>query len=161
MDLPFYETGKKQKKQLSEKDIELTVSLLQEIQPHQIFIAGDQVDPNGTYKICLDILMESLKRVENESWVKDCWLWLYRGTKHEWQISEIDMAVPLSPEEMVRKRHAIIKHQSQKDLPVFANVNPKESWQRAEDKNRQTAELYDQLGLSEYEGIEAFRRCEF
>lgn len=158
MNLPFYETGKKQKKQFNEVDVDATVKLLQKLKPHQIFVAGDQIDPNGTYKICFDIVVEALKRLKTENWISDCWLWLYRGTKHEWQISEIDMAVPLSPEEMVRKRHAIIKHKSQKDIPVFADTDPREAWQRAEDKNKHTAMVYDSLGLPEYEGVEAFRR---
>lgn len=161
MNLPFYETGKKQKKELSEEDIRLTMDLLMKIKPHQVFIAGDQVDPNSTYKICFDVLVEALNRLKGESWMKDCWLWMYRGTKHEWNIAEIDMAVPLSPDEMVRKRHAVIKHQSQKEIPVFTDVNHQEAWQGAEDKNKLTAAWYDQLGLPEYEGIEAFKRFVF
>ena len=161
LNLPFYETGKLQKKDLCEKDVEITVQLLREIQPHQVFLSGDQVDPNSTYKICLDVVLEAFKRLENEQWVSDCWIWMYRGTKYEWPISEIDMAVPLSPEEMIRKRQAIIKHKSQMKVPVFAGDVANVSWQQAELKNKKTAGWYDNLGLPEYEGVEVFKRCEF
>lgn len=159
LNLPFYETGKKQKKQMSEQDIKITMDLLNQIKPHQVFLAGDLEDPNGTHRICLNILMEALERLnKTESWMKDCWIWMYRGTWYEWPIHEIDMAVPLSPEETIRKRQAILKHKSQKELPVFPGDDFKDRWQRSELRNKLTAEWYDNLGLPEYEGIEAFKR---
>ena len=162
LNLPFYETGKKQKKQFNENDIQITMDLMNQIKPHQVFLAGDLEDPNGTHRICLDILIEALKRLNTtESWMKDCWVWMYRGTKYEWPIHEIEMAVPLSPEETVRKRQAIIKHKSQKELPVFPADDFKDKWQVAENRNKLTAAWYDNLGLPEYEGIEAFKRYFF
>lgn len=161
LNLPFYETGKKQKKEWCEKDIELTVELLQKVQPHQVFLSGDQIDPNSTFKICFDVVIEALKRLSSEKWVADCWLWMYRGTNYEWPISEIDMAVPLSPEETIRKRQAIIKHKSQMTVPAFTGDQSNDSWQRAEYKNQKTAGWYDNLGLPEYEGIEVFKKYIF
>ncbi|MDB5119875.1 MAG: glucosamine/galactosamine-6-phosphate isomerase [Sphingobacteriales bacterium] len=162
MALPFYETAKKQKEVKYEEDILLTMELLQKVKPHQVFTAGDFADPHGTHKICFDIVIQALKRLEKtEAWVKDCWLWLYRGAWHEFSTHEIEMAVPLSPQEVERKRFAIFKHQSQKDRPVFPGDDSREFWVRAEDRTRETAKAYDKLGMAEYEAMEAFVRYKY
>jgi glucosamine-6-phosphate deaminase len=159
MDLPFYDRSKSHKDNSYEADILQTIALLQEVKPHQIFAAGDFADPHGTHKVCFDIVLQALKRLkQDDEWVKDCWLWLYRGAWHEFAIHEIEMAVPLSPQEVLRKRYAIYKHQSQKDVPVFPGDDAREFWVRAEDRTRETANFYDELGLAEYEAIEAFVR---
>lgn len=160
--LPFYDRAKYAKNVSTEDDIIQTMKLLQEIKPHQIFAAGDFADPHGTHKVCFDILKEAIIRLrETEEWTKDCWLWLYRGAWHEFEIHEIEMAVPLSPAEVIRKRHAIFKHQSQKDTPVFPGDDAREFWVRAEERTAETAKIYDNLGLAEYESIEAFVRWKF
>ena len=159
MALPFYEKGKTQKAAMGEEDIQLTIDLLQKIKPHQIFTAGDFADPHGTHLICFNIVLTALKRLrETEDWVKDCWLWMYRGAWLEFETWEIEMAVPLSPAEVIRKRNAIFKHQSQKDRPVFPGDDAREFWVRAEDRTRETARNYDKLGMAEYEAMEAFVR---
>lgn len=161
-DLPFYDRVKVSKKVDFEEDIRQTMELLNLVKPHQVFAAGDFADPHGTHKVCFDIILGALLRLkETEEWVKDCWLWLYRGAWHEFEVHEIEMAVPLSPQEVERKRMAIFKHQSQKDLPVFPGDDRREFWVRAQDRNRETAEAYDQLGLAEYEAMEAFIRWRF
>jgi glucosamine-6-phosphate deaminase len=160
--LPFYETGKTKKNAVGEEDIRLTMELLQKIRPHQVFAAGDFADPNGTHLVCFNIILAALTRLkETEEWVKDCWMWLYRGAWHEFATHEIEMAVPLSPAEVIRKRNAIFKHQSQKDTPVFPGDDAREFWVRAEDRNRETAQCYDKLGLAEYAAMEAFVRYHF
>ena len=161
LDMPFYETGLVKKKPLSEQDIEIIVNLLDDVKPHQVFAAGDLSDPHGTHRVCLKAIFAALDQLKDRDWIKDCWVWLYRGAWQEWGIHEIDMAVPLSPEELLRKRRAIFKHQSQKDRPLFPGHDSREFWQRAEARNRSTATLYDQLGLAEYEAIEAFKRYLF
>ncbi|MDB5029361.1 glucosamine-6-phosphate deaminase [Mucilaginibacter sp.] len=162
MALPFYETGKTRKDTAGEADIKLTIELLQQVKPHQIFAAGDFADPHGTHVACFHILLAALNRLkETEDWVRDCWLWLYRGAWHEFATYEIEMAVPLSPQQVISKRNAIFKHQSQKDRPVFPGEDAREFWVRAGDRNRETAHCYDQLGLAEYEAMEAFVRYEF
>ncbi len=162
MNMPFYETGQVKKKPLGEADIQEVVDILQEIRPHQIFAAGDLRDPHGTHRVCLDAIFAALARLKGrEAWVEDCYLWLYRGAWQEWDIEEIEMAVPISPEELMRKRKAIFKHQSQKDSAVFPGNDKREFWQRSEDRNHATAKLYDQLGLTEYEAMEAFVRYRF
>lgn len=158
MALPFYETGKTKKNPVSKADVDLTVELLQKIKPHQIFAAGDFADPNGTHIVCFKIIIDALAQLKNESWTKDCWLWMYRGAWHEFETHEIEMAVPLSPQEVERKRYAIFKHQSQKDRPVFPGDDAREFWLRAEERNRETAQNYDKLGLANYEAMEAFVR---
>ena len=115
-------------------------------------------DPHGTHRVCLNAIFRAIELLEHEEWMKDCYVWLYRGAWQEWSIEDIDMAVPLSPEELLKKRRAIFKHQSQKDRPLFPGHDSREFWQRAEDRNRNTANIYDQLGLPEYEAIEAFKR---
>ncbi len=161
-DLPFYDRSKLSKDVSFEDDIQQTMTLLRSVKPHQVFAAGDFADPHGTHKVCFDILFEALQRLsKTDEWVKDCWLWLYRGAWHEYPIHEVEMAVPLSPQEVKRKRLAIFKHQSQKDLPVFPGDDPREFWVRAEDRTSETAELYHKLGLAEYEAIEAFVRMRF
>ncbi|OGX87274.1 glucosamine-6-phosphate deaminase [Hymenobacter lapidarius] len=161
--LPFYETGRVRKKPLSDEDIRLTMELLKRIQPHQIYAAGDLSDPHGTHRVCLAAIFQSIQQLKasGTSWLDDCWVWLYRGAWQEWDIYQIEMAVPLSPQELTRKRRAIFKHQSQKDRPLFPGADQREFWQRSEARNRTTAKLYDELGLPEYEGIEAFVRWQF
>jgi len=162
MALPFYETGKTQKNAVGGEDIKLTMELLQQVKPQQVFAAGDFADPHGTHLVCFNIIIAALQRLrETEEWVNDCWLWMYRGAWHEFETYEIEMAVPLSPNEVLRKRNAIFKHQSQKDTPVFPGDDIREFWVRAEDRNRETAKRYDELGLAEYEAIEAFVRYKF
>jgi glucosamine-6-phosphate deaminase len=162
MALPFYETGKTKKNTVGEADIQLTIDLLQQVKPQQIFAAGDFADPNGTHLVCFNIILAALDRLKaTEEWVKDCWLWMYRGAWHEFETHEIEMAVPLSPQEVIRKRNAIFKHQSQKDRPVFPGDDAREFWVRAEDRTRDTAQRYDRLGLAEYEAMEAFVRYRF
>jgi glucosamine-6-phosphate deaminase len=162
MALPFYERAKTSKPKNYEHDIEITMNLLQQIKPHQVYAAGDFADPHGTHKLCFDVVLEALTRLEKtENWVKDCWLWLYRGAWQEFDIHEIEMAVPLSPKQVIKKRHAIFKHQSQKDRPVFPGEDQREFWVRAEERTRQTAQAYDRLGMAEYEAIEAFVRWRF
>jgi glucosamine-6-phosphate deaminase len=162
MALPFYETGKTKKNTVGEADIQLTIDLLQKIKPQQIFAAGDFADPNGTHLVCFNIILAALDRLKGkEAWVEDCWLWMYRGAWHEFETYEIEMAVPLSPQEVIRKRNAIFKHQSQKDRPVFPGDDAREFWVRAEDRTRDTAQRYDRLGLAEYEAMEAFKRYVF
>ncbi|HEY9184910.1 MAG TPA: glucosamine-6-phosphate deaminase [Salegentibacter sp.] len=162
MALPFYETGKRVKNPVTEKDVKLTMELLQQIKPHQVFAAGDFADPHGTHIVCFKIILEALTRLrETEEWTKDCWLWMYRGAWQEFEIHEIEMAVPLSPQEVQRKRKAIFQHQSQKDRPVFPGDDEREFWVRAEERNRETAEAFDKLGLANYEAMEAFVRWKF
>jgi glucosamine-6-phosphate deaminase len=160
--LPFYETGKTKKNSVGEEDIKLTMELLQKVKPQQVFAAGDFADPHGTHIVCFNIILAALKRLrETESWVNDCWLWMYRGAWKEFETYEIEMAVPLSPQEVLRKRNAIFKHQSQKDRAVFPGDDAREFWVRAEDRNRETAQVYDRLGLAEYQAMEAFVRYHF
>ncbi|MBX9853828.1 MAG: PIG-L family deacetylase, partial [Cytophagaceae bacterium] len=161
MNLPFYETGLIEKKPIGEDDIRLTVELIEKIRPHQIFAAGDLADPHGTHKVCLDAIFAALERLKNKSWMKDCWVWLYRGAWQEWDVDQIEMAVPMSPDQVLQKRYGIFKHQSQKDGVVFQGNDSREFWQRAEERNKATAELYNKLGLAEYAAIEAFVRYHY
>lgn len=163
MDLPFYDRSKFDKNVSYEDDINQTMQLLREVKPQQIFTAGDFADPHGTHKVCFEILLEAFNRLRGmgEAWTGDCWIWLYRGAWHEFEIHEIEMAVPLSPQEVIRKRLAIFKHQSQKDVPVFPGDDAREFWVRAEQRTQETARMYNKLGLAEYEAIEAFVRWKF
>lgn len=158
LDLPFYETGKIRKKPIGPDDIAIVKKLIEEIKPHQIYAAGDLSDPHGTHRVCLEAIFQALRELKDEEWMKNCYVWLYRGAWQEWEIEDIEMAVPLSPEETDKKRRAIFKHQSQKDRPLFPGTDKREFWQRADDRTRSTAETYDQLGLAEYEAMEAFVR---
>lgn len=160
LDLPFYETGLVKKKPIGPEDIRITKDILEKIKPHQVYAAGDLSDPHGTHRVCLQAVIQSLEELKRDrvSWIDDCWLWLYRGAWQEWELENIDMAVPISPDELMRKRKAIFKHQSQKDRPLFPGSDAREFWQRAEDRNRGTAASYNQLGLAEYEAMEAFKR---
>ena len=163
LDLPFYETGTIDKKPMSELDIKITMDLLNELKPHQVYCAGDLADPHGTHKVCLEIIFESLRRLKasGETWVKDCWVWLYKGAWQEWAVSEIEMAVPMSPDQVLKKRFGIFIHQSQKDSVPFQGTDSREFWQRAEIRNANTADLYASLGLTKYAAIEAFVRWHY
>lgn len=158
LDLPFYKTGEVKKKPLSEEDIRITMDFLQKIKPHQVYAAGDFSDPHGTHRICMDAILEAFYRLKDEAWLRECRFWLYRGAWQEWDLDQVDMAVPLSPEEVHIKRNAIFKHQSQKDRPLYPGADSREFWQRAEERNHATAELYDKMGMAEYEAIEVFVR---
>jgi glucosamine-6-phosphate deaminase len=161
LDMPFYETGKVKKNPLSERDIQLVMDIIIKVKPHQIYAAGDLSDPHGTHRVCMNAISLTLARMKNEEWMKDCSVWLYRGAWQEWDIDQVDMAVPLSPEEALMKRNAIFKHQSQKDRPLFPGFDKREFWQRAEERNHETAVLYDKLGMAEYEAIEVFVKYDF
>ncbi|MFV0520890.1 MAG: glucosamine-6-phosphate deaminase [Mangrovibacterium sp.] len=164
LNLPFYETGQVEKSPASDKDLQIVIDLLRSIKPHQIFAAGDLQDPHGTHEVCLQIIFKAIRKMRasgQDSWLDDCYMWLYRGAWQEWDVEDIEMAVPISPDEVKRKRKAIFKHQSQKDEPVFPGKDKREFWQRAEDRNKETAIIYDKLGLVEYEAIEAFVRYPF
>ncbi|RYJ38827.1 Glucosamine-6-phosphate deaminase-like protein [Flavobacterium anhuiense] len=161
LDLPFYETGTVKKNNLSDADIDIMSDIIERIKPHQIYAAGDLVDPHGTHKVCLDSLFEALKRLKHKDFMNDCWVWLYRGAWHEWESYQIDMAVPMSPDQVLKKRHAIFYHQSQKDGVMFQGDDSREFWVRVEDRNRLTAEKYHSLGLADYSAIEAFKRYHF
>ena len=158
LNLPFYETGGIKKGQRTDKDIEIITNLLQEIKPHQVYLAGDLADPHGTHRVCTEAVLEALYRLKDagEEWIKECVVWLYRGAWMEWDIDMVDMAVPLSPDELIKKRHAIYRHLSQKDIVPFPGDDSREFWQRAEERTQNTARLYDLLGMAEYQAIEVF-----
>ena len=158
LDLPFYETGRIQKGPLTEADVEIVRNLLREVKPHQIFVAGDLADPHGTHRVCTDAVFAAidLEKEEGAKWLKDCRIWMYRGAWTEWEIENIEMAVPISPEELRAKRNSILKHQSQMESAPFLGNDERLFWQRSEDRNRGTAALYDSLGLASYEAMEAF-----
>lgn len=163
LNLPFYETGAVKKKPHSEEDIQITMELLKKVRPHQIFAAGDLSDPHGTHRVCLQIIFIALKRLldDGEKWLDDCYVWLYRGAWQEWDIADMEMAVPIGPKDMNRKRNAIFKHQSQKDAAMFPGNDEREFWQRAEQRNSETANKYNALGMAEYEAMEGFVRYHF
>ncbi len=156
LDLPFYETGKIKKGDITENDVQIIMDLLEDIQPHQIFVAGDLADPHGTHKVCLDAALGALHELKDKEWMDDCRVWMYRGAWAEWEIDHIEMAVPISPEELRKKRNSILKHQSQMDSAPFLGNDERLFWQRAEERNRATAKMYNDLGLAAYEAIEAF-----
>lgn len=160
MNLPFYETGAVKKNPHTQADIDQTYALLDAIKPDKIFAAGDLSDPHGTHRVCLQILFDTVDQLnmDNKAWAKNCEIWLYRGAWQEWEVSDIEMAVPLSPADLIKKRHAIFKHQSQKDKAMFPGPDEREFWQRSEQRNRKTAKEYNLLGLPEYEAVEGFVR---
>lgn len=161
LDLPFYETGAIRKKPLGEEDIKIMNDIIEEIKPHQIYAAGDLADPHGTHRVCLEALFASLKELKGKPFMDDCWVWLYRGAWHEWEIHEIEMAVPMSPAQVLRKRKAIFYHQTQKDGVMFQGEDLREFWVRAEDRNKETAQKYQALGLASYAAMEAFVRYHY
>ena len=163
LNLPFYETGTIEKKPMGEEDVRITMELLRKLKPHQVYCAGDLADPHGTHKVCLDIVLESLRRIKEagDDWITDCWIWLYKGAWQEWSIPEIEMAIPMSPDQMMKKRFGIFIHQSQKDMVPFQGSDSREFWVRAEERNRNTANLYALLGMTQYSAMEAFVRWHY
>ena len=158
LNLPFYETGGIKKGQLSDDDIEIVKALLREVKPHQIYAAGDLTDPHGTHRVCIEAVLRAFEEVKDDDWAKECHIWLYRGAWQEWDLAVADMAVPLSPEELIRKRHAIFRHLSQKDIVPFPGEDAREFWQRAEERTQGTAALFNKIGLPEYQAIELFAK---
>lgn len=158
LDLPFYETGRVKKNPISEVDVKIVKEHLNNVKPNEVFVAGDLADPHGTHKVCLDAILAAVDELKSEGskWLEECRFWMYRGAWAEWEIDHIEMAVPISPEELRAKRNAILKHQSQMESAPFLGNDERLFWQRSEDRNRATAELYRQLGLASYEAIEAF-----
>lgn len=161
--LPFYETGTIEKNPMGEQDVVITMELLRKVKPQQIYCAGDFADPHGTHIVCFNVVLESLRRIKaaGDEWINDCWLWLYKGAWQEWDISEIEMAIPMSPEQVLKKRFGIFIHQSQKDMVPFQGSDTREFWQRAEERNANTADLYGRLGLTQYAAMEAFVRWQY
>ncbi|WP_321309993.1 glucosamine-6-phosphate deaminase [Marinifilum fragile] len=158
LDMPFYETGKVKKNPLGKEDVRIIVNLLRKVKPHQIFAAGDWSDPHGTHRVCWEGIYQALQIVKDEEWMENCYVWLYRGAWQEWDLDEIQMAVPISPEELQHKRNAILRHQSQMESAPYMGNDSRLFWQRSEARNRATANLFNKLGLAEYEAIEAFVR---
>ena len=156
LNLPFYETGGIKKGERTQADIDIIIALLQQVKPHQIYLAGDLADPHGTHRVCTEAVLEALNQISGEEWLKECHVWLYRGAWMEWELGKVDMAVPLSPDEVIKKRHAIYRHLSQKDIVPFPGEDPREFWQRAEERTQNTARMYDELGMAEYQAIEVF-----
>lgn len=156
LNLPFYETGGIKKGERTQKDIDIILELLHKVQPDQIYVAGDLADPHGTHRVCTEAVLEALRQCEGEEWLKHCHVWLYRGAWMEWELGRVDMAVPLSPDELIMKRHAIYRHLSQKDIVPFPGEDSREFWQRAEERTQNTARLYDEMGMAEYQAIEVF-----
>ena len=161
LSLPFYETGKIKKNKPTSADLNIMCDLIKSIKPHQIFAAGDLADPHGTHKVCIDLLFDCLNKLKKLDFMKECWVWLYRGAWHEWESHEIDMAVPLSPEQVLRKRRAIFYHQSQNNNVMFQGDDEREFWQRVEERNREIAIIYNELGMADYQAMETFRRYYF
>ncbi|MBO0592451.1 glucosamine-6-phosphate deaminase [Cellulophaga sp. E16_2] len=161
--LPFYETGTVKKKPHSQEDIQITYDILNRIKPTQVFAAGDLSDPHGTHRVCLKIVFEAFAQLKKDKvdWIEDCYLWLYRGAWQEWDIADMEMTVPIGPKDMQRKKNAIFKHQSQKDAAMFPGNDDREFWERAEQRNKETARKYNALGLAEYEAMESFVRYKF
>ena len=159
--LPFYETGTVKKMPPSNSDIKIMIDIIKKIKPHQIYAAGDLADPHGTHKVCLDLLFNVLELVKKKSYMKDCWVWLYRGAWQEWEVHEIDMSIPMSPNQVLRKRKAIFYHQTQKDNVMFQGDDNREFWVRTEDRNRAIAKTFHDIGMSDYSAIETFKRYHF
>ena len=158
LNLPFYESGGIKKMPRTQADVDIIKELMARLKPHMIFMAGDLADPHGTHRVCTEAALEALEQLREEGadWLSDTHVWLYRGAWMEWELGRVDMAVPLSPDEVVKKRHAIFRHLSQKDIVPFPGEDPREFWQRAEERTANTARLYDQLGMAEYQAIEVF-----
>lgn len=156
LNMPFYETGTIKKGDLSEKDVDIVSRLIETVKPHQIFVAGDLADPHGTHRVCTDAVFAAIDELKDRPWMADCRVWMYRGAWAEWEIDHIEMAVPISPEELRSKRNSILKHQSQMENAPFLGDDDRLFWQRAEERNRATASLYSRLGLASYEAMEAF-----
>lgn len=163
MNLPFYETGTIEKNPMTQKDVDITKKLLREVKPQQVYCAGDFADPHGTHLVCFNVVLEALKQIkaDGDEWINDCWLWLYKGAWQEWKIEEIEMAIPMSPDQVMKKRFGIFIHQSQKDAVPFQGSDNREFWQRAEERNAATAKIYADLGLTHYAAMEAFVRWQY
>ena len=159
--LPFYESGKIVKNKTSKHDSDLMNKIITKIKPHQIYAAGDLADPHGTHAVCIKLLFQSLKKLKKEQFMSNCWVWLYRGAWHEWEINEIDMAVPLSPQQVLKKRKSIFFHKSQNNSVMFQGEDKREFWERVEERNRDIAKQYRKLGMADYQAMETFRRYYF
>jgi glucosamine-6-phosphate deaminase len=157
LNLPFYHAAPRSRA-YSAADVTLMSTLLAEVQPHLIYAAGDLDDPHGTHRLCLHVLRDALAAAAQAPWLAAAELWLYRGAWADWPLDEIDLAVPLSPHEVLRRRRAIFRHETQKDQALFLGEDRREFWQRTEDRSRRLAQAYNALGLAEYEAIEAFKR---
>ncbi|MBR4524626.1 MAG: glucosamine-6-phosphate deaminase [Bacteroidales bacterium] len=158
LNLPFYESGGIKKMPRTQADVDIIKDLIKRLKPHMIFMAGDLADPHGTHRVCTEAALEAVEqlRAEGNEWLSGTHIWLYRGAWMEWELGRVDMAVPLSPDEVVMKRHAIFRHLSQKDIVPFPGEDPREFWQRAEERTQNTARQYDRLGMAEYQAIEVF-----
>jgi glucosamine-6-phosphate deaminase len=152
LNLPFYQTGKVRKDPIGPEDVRIVLELLEEHQPELVFVAGDFSDPHGTHRMCLEAVQGALAKYSGTPPE----MWYYRGAWQEWEIAEADVLVPLSEDELRAKIMAIFKHQSQKDRAPFPGQDDREFWQRVEERNRNTAQRVDKLGLPEYFAMEAY-----
>lgn len=163
LNMPFYETGQIEKKPLGDEDIAIIRRLLEQVKPHQIYMAGDFNDPHDTHRKCTEAIIRALKEVKesssaaNKNWLDSCQTWLYNGAWDEWPLEQIDMAVPMTQEELMHKRGAILKHQSQMENAPYKGDDQRLFWQRSEQRNRKTAQQFAEQGVKpHYEAMEAF-----
>ncbi|HEY6091441.1 MAG TPA: glucosamine-6-phosphate deaminase [Gemmatimonadales bacterium] len=152
LDLPFYQTGEVRKRPLGEDDIAIVLKLFEDVKPDLVFVAGDLSDPHGTHRTCKAAVERALERYKGSKPE----VWLYRGAWQEWSLTEADVLVPLSQDELHAKILAIFRHQSQKDTAPFPGYDEREFWQRVEARNLETAARADRLGLPEYYAMEAY-----
>ncbi len=156
LNLPFYRTGQVKKNPIGQEDVDIIARLMEELNPGQIYVAGDLSDPHGTHRMCAQAILGAIDAVADEGVEPE--VWLYRGAWQEYEPHEIDRAVPLNPETMLRKKLAIFKHESQKDAALFPGHDEREFWVRAEERTKETARRYNGLGLPEFYALESFKR---
>ncbi len=154
LNLPFYRTGEVRKRPIGPEDVAIVRALLEEVHPDLVFVAGDLSDPHGTHRMCKAAVTQALAGYDGTRPE----VWLYRGAWQEWPLTEANVLVPLSQDELRAKVFAIFKHQSQKDTAPFpGGHDDREFWQRVETRNVETAARADRLGLPEYFAMEAYR----
>jgi glucosamine-6-phosphate deaminase len=157
LDLPFYRTGTIAKKPVGPDDVRIIRELIERVDPHQVYVAGDLSDPHGTHRVCAQAIFRALEELRGtRGHIPE--VLLYRGAWQEYELHEIEIAVPLRPDDLLLKRKAIFMHESQKDEALFPGSDPREFWQRAEDRNKGTADRYNRVGLPEFYAMEAFVR---
>lgn len=158
LDLPFYESGRYRQFFYGQADVDQLKSVLEEKQPHQVFFTGSDADPSSVHAKCFEVMKAAIGEVDSAGWLKDCYFWQFTSGNREWEVDQIDMAVPCSPDELSRKIQAIYQHRSQMSQVPLVQPDHQEIWEQTRSRNRETARTYDKLGLAEYEAIECFAR---
>ncbi|MEO6908543.1 MAG: PIG-L family deacetylase, partial [Abditibacteriaceae bacterium] len=146
LDLPFYYSHEPKTHAVSKSDVDIMLQLLRDTAPDIVMLTGEKSDPHGTHEMCEETFERAAKIYLTEGgspFVR----WEYRGAWEEYQAGEGDFYSVFDKQLMEIKIGLILDHISQLDPMFPGTTDPREFYERARDRNRDTARELQQLGV--------------